>query len=61
VLYAVDDEVERLTRELAVAEGKQPDGIQPTDALVYCNVCHKTHAVKAGERMCGGKGSWVAE
>lgn len=39
----------------------EPSDIWPTDALVYCKPCHKTHAAQAGEKMCGGPGSWVAE
>lgn len=39
----------------------EPSDIWPTDALVYCKPCHKTHAAKAGEKMCGGPGSWIVE
>lgn len=39
----------------------EPSDIWPIDAFVYCKVCHKTHAARAGEKMCGGPGSWIAE
>ncbi len=49
---------ERATRQRPPPE---PSDIWPIDALVYCKVCHKTHAARAGEKMCGGAGSWIAE
>lgn len=39
----------------------EPSDIWPHDAPAYCKVCHKTHGAKAGEKMCGGAGSWILE
>lgn len=57
----IADPMTRPGVEKLLAEDEEPSDIWPTDALVYCKLCHKTHGAQAGEKMCGGPGSWVAE
>ena len=42
-------------------ERGEPSDIWPIDAFVYCKACHKSHAAQAGDKMCGGPGSWIQE
>jgi hypothetical protein len=64
--YAVEDRERKAWAAVAPPpepdiEPAEPSDIWPIDALVYCKVCHKTHAAQAGEKMCGGPGSWIQE